>query len=411
MQYIFLLFPCCFLWTTAAAQTGSTLEGGVADSSGIALPTATVMLLQARDSVLAAFGTTDPDGRFSLQNVAPGDYLLQINYLGYQNHSQQLVVPENKNRVNAGRILLQPASLVLPGVEIKAEQAPLVMRKDTLEYNAGVFKTQPGAVVEDLLKKLPGIQVQSDGTIKAQGETVQNVLVDGKEFFGQDPKVATKNLPADAVDKVQVYDKKSEQAEFTGIDDGREQKTINLQLKADKKQGYFGNASAGYGTQNRFEGKFNLNRFGGKTQFSALGMGNNTNQQGFSFDDYLNFMGGLSNLMSGSGGAGGRVRITVDPEAAGIPMGFGLENGFTDTWAGGLNINTELNAKTKLNASYFYSRLQNDMERSTSRTNLLGDQQFGSREEEDRLSRTAGHRLNLTLRHKPDSASNLTFRG
>ncbi len=271
-----LLFFCYWVITTASAQTTSFVEGGVADSSGIALPAATVVLLQAKDSVLVAFGVTDPDGRFRLPGVAAGDYLLQISYVGYQNHTRVLVLPADKIRVQTGRILLAPANLLLQGVDIKAEQAPLVMRKDTLEYDAGAFKTQPGAVVEDLLKKLPRVQVQSDGTIKAQGETVQNVLVDGKEFFGQDPKVA--------------------------------------------------------------------------------------------------------------------------------------ENGFTQTWAGGMNFNSELSPKTKLSASYFYSRLQNDMERSTTRTNLLGGQSFGSREAEDRLSRTASHRLNLMLRHKPDSASSLILR-
>lgn len=412
MKHIFsLLF--LFSLTALSAQTkNGTVEGAMTDSSGIGLPAATVVLMQQKDSVLVSFGTTNPEGRFLLKRVAPGDYLLQISYLGYRTFYRAVSMTPENNKLDLGKMQMVQANLVLDGVDILADQIPLTIRKDTIEYNAGAFKTQPGAVVEDLLKRLPGVQVQSDGSIKAQGETVRNVLVDGKEFFGQDPKIATKNLPADAVDKVQVYDKKSEKAEFTGIDDGREQKTINLKLKDDKKKGYFGSITAGGGSSERFEGKFNINRFGKKAQISALGMGNNTNQQGFSFDDYINFMGGLANFMSGgSGGGNGRVRISLNPDEAGIPMGYGLDNGFTDTWAGGANLNADLNAKTEISANYFYNRMQNDLERSVTRQNLLGDQSFGSSEMENRLSRNAGHRLNLTLKHKPDSSSSLILRG
>ncbi len=413
MKHIFYFLLLCLANSTAFAQTrNGTIEGTITDSTGLGLSAATVTLLQQKDSVLVSYAVTNPEGGFLLKRVTAGDYILQVSYVGYRNHAQLVKVAPDNGKTDVGRILLVPDNLLLQGVDITAQQAPLSIRQDTIEYNTAAFKTQPGAVVEDLLKKLPGIQVQSDGSIKAQGETVQNVLVDGKEFFGQDPKIATKNLAAEAVDKVQVYDKKSDKAEFTGIDDGREQKTINLTLKADKKQGYFGNASGGYGTTDRFEGKFNVNRFGKKTQFSALGMGNNTNQQGFSFDDYINLMGGLANFMTGSSSSAGsgRVRITINPEETGLPMGSGLENGFTTTAAGGLNMNSDLSKKTEISANYFYSHLQNNMERTTTRTNLLGSEQFGSVEDEDRLSRNASHRLNLTLRHKPDSASNLLFR-
>ena len=167
---------------------------------------------------------------------------------------------------------------------------------DTIQYNAGSFKTQPNASVEDLLKKLPGVKVDKDGTVKAQGEKVQKVLVDGKEFFGNDPKMATKNLPADAIDKVQVYDKLSDQAQMTGFDDGNSEKTINLKLKKDKKKGAFGKVNAGAGTDDRYQGKFNVNSFKGARQMSVIGMANNTNAEGFSFMDILNFTGALNQL-------------------------------------------------------------------------------------------------------------------
>jgi hypothetical protein len=393
-----------------AAGQNITLEGRVVDSAGVALPAASVVLLEKQDSVLNTFGLADGEGRFSLRRVEPGDYILQISYLGYRNHWQAVQLRAGNQKVDLGAIVMQQASAELAAVEVKADRAPLALRNDTLEYNAAAFKVQPGAVVEDLLKKLPGVQVQPDGSIRAQGEQVRKVLVDGKEFFGDDPKIATKNLPADAVNKVQVYDKKSDRAEFTGIEDGRDEKTINLKLKDDKKQGYFGNATMGGGTEGRYEGRFNVNRFGRRTQMSALGMANNTNQQGFSFEDYINFMGGLGNFMSGGGGGSGGVRISLNSEDVGGLAGGGLQNGFTTTWAGGTNLNTEFSKRTSLSVNYFYNRLQNETSRTASRENLLGSQNFGSEEAEDRLSRNANHRLNLTLKHKLDSFQNLTLR-
>jgi hypothetical protein len=404
-----LLFPVIVL---PAQSVRGTVEGAVSDSAGIALPAATVVLMQQKDSVMTSFGVTDDAGHFFIKKVDAGDYILQVSYLGYQTWYRAFSIRPENLKADLGKIQLIQASKLLNTVDIKAQRIPISLRKDTVEYNAAAFKTQPGSVVEDLLKKLPGVQVQSDGTIKAQGETVRNVLVEGKEFFGQDPKIATKNLPADAVDKVQLYNKKSDKAEFTGVEDGQHQKTINLKLKDDKKQGYFGNATGGYGSSDRFEGKFNLNRFAKNTQFFAIGMGNNTSQQGFSFDDYINFMGGLSNLMGGSGGGtGGRVRISFNPQEVGVPLGAGLDNGFTRTWAGGLNFNQNIGSRMEISASYFYNNIRNQMNRTTDRQNLLGDQSFESFETEDRLSQNAGNRLNLTVKEKLDSMQNFIFRG
>src|SRR5436305_10186645 len=153
---------------------------------------------------------------------------------------------------------------MLDAVQVVQEAAPVTLESDTVEYNAGSFKTKPNAVVEDLLKKLPGVQVDKDGKIKANGEEVKKVLVDGKQFFGNDPKTATKNLPADVVDKVQVFDKKSDQSQFTGFDDGNSEKTINLSLKPEKKNGAFGKIAAGAGNNERYQGNFNLNQFKGE---------------------------------------------------------------------------------------------------------------------------------------------------
>lgn len=398
-----------FLFPVLLCAQNIQLEGQITDSTGLGLPAASVVLLEKKDSLFVMFGLTDEAGRFTLKRVEPGEYVLQTTYLGHKTHWQALKIEAGQGKTNLGKIVLEPSSLLLNDVEISAERVPLAMRKDTLEYNAAAFKTQPGSVVEDLLKKLPGIQVQPDGTIKAQGKTVQNVLMEGKEFFGNDPKIATKNLPADAVNKVQVFDKKSEAAEFTGIEDGRDERTINLKLKDGKKQGYFGKANFGAGTEGRYEGSFNLNRFGRRTQLSAIGMANNNNQQGFSFQDYINFMGGLGNFMSG--GSGGRMSMSFNIEDGGIPMGPGLDRGFTESWAGGANFNTDFSKRSSLSANYFYNRIENDLERNANRLSTLGSSDFNTEEYEERLNRNANHRLNLTFKHKLDSFQNLTFRG
>ncbi len=403
-----LLIPILLLsGLTAFAQKNLSVAGTIADSTGKGLPAATVVLLQQEDSLLVSFGITDNDGNFLLRRVGPGSYILQATYVGYETYSKSLVLEAETGKTEVGTIALNPAVTGLATVEVSSERVPMQFRRDTIEYNAEAFKTQPGSVVEDLLKRLPGVEVERDGSIKAQGKQVQNVLVDGKEFFGKDPSIATKNLPADAVNKVQVYDKKSEMAEFTGIEDGLDEKTINLMLKDEKKQGYFGNVSAGYGLDERFAGKFSINRFSTNNQLSAIGMGNNTNEAGFSFQDYLRFMGGLSNLMSGGGGG---IRISMGDGGMGIPMGMGMGSGVSTTWAGGINYNQDFSKKTRLNASYFLNRIENVIDRELNRENLLGDRSFRSFEDEERLSRNFNHRVNLTFRTDLDSFQNIVLR-
>ncbi|MEM1120326.1 MAG: TonB-dependent receptor [Bacteroidota bacterium] len=398
-----LLFLCLF--GTLYAQK-INVQGTVTDTLNEPLVGATVMLLNAQDSVLTKFGITDDDGKFKLEKISPDDYILQISYLGYANLSQPILISNQLKNNNLGAFKLLPESAVLEQIEVKADLMPLWMKKDTLEYNAAAFKTKPNADVEALLKKLPGVEVDRNGTIKAQGEKVSKVLVDGKEFFGNDPKIATKNLPADAVEKVQVFDKKSDIAEFSGIDDGKEAKTINLSLKEDKKQGYFGKVVAGGGNEDRYENKFNLNRFGQKIQFSALGMFNNTNQQGFSINDYLNMMGGLNNLLAGGSG-----ELSLNSEDLGLPLDFGQQNqGFTTTNAGGLNLNYELNSKTKIHTSYFYNGLNKTEAIAETQQNILGDNNFSTIQNANKQQRNRGHRLNLNLTRKIDSFQTIKWR-
>jgi hypothetical protein len=299
---------------------------------------------------------------------------------------------------------------VLNEVQITGEANPVAIRGDTIEFNAGSFKVKENAVVEDLLKKLPGVEVERDGTVRAQGEEVKNVLVDGKKFFGTDPKIATQNLPADAVDKVKVFDKKSEQATFSGIDDGQREKTIDLKLKDDKKNGWFGTLSAGAGSDLkekpndfRYEGRTNLNKFSPKQQISVLGMGNNLNQTGFSINDYMAFSGAMRQMMGGGGGA---MRLQINSDDNSIPLDFGGQNeGFLKTWAGGLNFNQEYGKKNSgdLNTSYFYNQSDKDYDRRTTRESFLPNGNFLTTENNLQNNISDNHRLNLTIDQKIDS--------
>lgn len=387
------------------AQSKFEIKGVVIDTNNLPLSGATVILLNAADSVLAGFSLSNNEGLFQLKNNTPGDYILQVTYVGYADHSEPITLA--RNPFDRGAIQLEAQSALLDEVVVKAEHVPIRIKNDTIEYNSAAYQTQPHAVVEDLLKKLPGVEVRRDGSIRAQGEQVDNILVDGKPFFGDDPQIATKNLPADAVDKVQVFDKKSEMAEFTGIDDGREQKTINLSLKEDKKSGYFGRLEGGFGTDDRFEGKANINRFSSKSQLSFIGLANNTNQEGFSIEDYINFMGGIQNLMSGGGGS---MRLTLNSNELGLPMNLDPNNGLRQTLAGGLNFNTEFSKSTQLESSYFYNQIKNDINQSSFRQNVLNERSFNSSEESLQNTQNAGHRLNARIEHRFDSVQNIIFK-
>ncbi|MBA4057707.1 MAG: TonB-dependent receptor, partial [Marivirga sp.] len=318
----------------------------------------------------------------------------------------QQISPTSEPWVDLGIINMKAQSKMLDEVLIESQRAPVTVKKDTIEFNAEAFKSiKENAVVEDLLKRLPGVEVDADGTIRAQGEQVKRVTVDGKNFFGSDPKLATRNLPADAIDKVQVFDKKSDQATFSGIDDGQREKTINLELKEEKRNGAFGNILAGVGTDNRYQGKANINRFKKGQQFSFLGMANNTNDQGFSIDDYLSFTGGAQQMMGG----GGAVRVEFNNNNQnGVPLNFGGRNsGLMSNYAGGLNFNNEFNKKTELNASYFYNYLDHDLTETTDRINYFpsGDLTFNQLSRQNNTN--SNHRISTVLDHKIDSLNSI----
>ena len=406
MKNIYLLCVAVSLLALPAfAQNTGSIKGTLMDTAAKQpLPDATITVLQSGDSSLVTFSRTNKSGNFEIRYLPKGSYRLLVSHVGFRNFSKSFSITEENKSIDLGYVAMVSNSAMLDAVTITQEKAPVVIKNDTVEFNAGSFKTKPNAVVEDLLKKLPGVQVDKDGKIKANGEEVKKVLVDGKEFFGNDPKVATKNLPADIVDKVQVFDKKSDQAQFTGFDDGNSERTINLTVKPDKKHGLFGRATAGAGNKERYQGNLNLNQFKGERQFSAIAMANNTNKQGFTFMDMLNFTGGLGGPNGGRGGM-------IEMDGGGLPLqGMnGGNNSITTTWAGGLNFNDRWGKDLQVNGSYFFNRVQDRMEQKTNRQYISPNNPFNYYKEGITSRRNENHRLNLIADQKIDSMNSIRF--
>lgn len=407
MRKIFLLLLLACLTTTLLAQKNGSVNGVAFDTiSKQPVAAATVTVLERKDSSLVTFTMTGSDGRFELKGLANGDYRLMITHVSYHNSNKFFSITEANKTAELGNLIMNDKAKVLEEVVLAAEAPPVTLINDTIQYNAGSFKVQPNASVEQLLKKLPGVKVEKDGTIKAQGEKVNRVLVDGKEFFGNDPKVATKNLPADAVDKVQVYDKQSDQATLTGFEDGNYEKTINLKLKKDKKKGMFGKVNAGVGNKERYEGKFNVNSFKGARQFSAIGMGNNTNAEGFSFMDILNFSGELARMQRGGGG---NININIsgeDAAAMGI-NGGGRNNGINTAWGGGLNYNNIIGSKLDFQSNYFYNRYNPNQESHIQRQYFLPDSSYFYNQNSFADNLNNSHRFNLNTLYQVDSMNSI----
>jgi len=280
----FFFFLNCYAFLAYSQDTTYTVKGSVVDTAyNLKLVNTSISILTAQDSMLSTFTRADNNGNFELNNLKKGEYILLVTYPKYADYVERFSLDSTKE-INFGSLNMILTSQLLQEVVIEGRQ-PITIKGDTTEYDAASFELQPNAKVEDLLRQLPGIQVDQDGKITAQGQTVNKVLVDGEEFFGDDPTLVTKNLRGDMVDKVQLYDKQSDQAAFTGVDDGEKTKTINIQLKEDSKQGYFGKVDAGVGTDGFYQGQGMFNRFKGKEKFSAYGTIANTGKVGLGWQD------------------------------------------------------------------------------------------------------------------------------
>ena len=242
-----LLLTLTVMCLAFGAQAASTLNGLLVDANdSLPLIAATVKLLKANKDSTYVMGTvTDGNGLFNLKDVAPGRYVLKCSYLGYDNATRRVTVEKTGRDVNFGAISMKMEGILLKEAVVNGVKTPITVKEDTIEYNADTYKTQANAVVEDLLKRMPGVEVSSDGKITANGKEVSKILIDGKEFFSDDPKMASKNIPADMVNKLQVIDRKSDLARLTGVDDGEDETVINLTVKKGMNNGWFGPVTGG----------------------------------------------------------------------------------------------------------------------------------------------------------------------
>ena len=360
----------------SAADLRGTLVSGTDRSP---LSGASVRLMRNNaDSTFVAAVSAGNDGSFRLGGVARGKYIVSFTFLGYETVTRNVEMA-GKN-VNLGEIAMTESSILLQETTVVGVKTEIVVKEDTIEYNADSYRTQPNAVVEDLLKRLPGVEVDSEGKITANGKEITKILVDGEEFFSDDPKVATKNLPVNMVDKLQVIDRKSDLARLTGVDDGEDETVINLTVKKGMKNGWFGNVTGGYGTDDRYSGNFMVNYFRDKNQFSILGSANNTNEMGFTDR--------------------GASRFTR----------FGGRNGISTTQSIGVNFAVGSEDKLRVGGDVFYSHSDRDSRNSSNRQYLFPDST--SYYDEAGSSRDRGHNIsgNFRLKWEIDSFSTLEFR-
>lgn len=383
-----LLFLICVIYPGHQLSAQIDLKGQVIDEGqGVTLENATVMLIQQQDSILKSFTRTDKNGNFNLTIEGQEDLILIVSFPKYADYNEVLTSKESRD---FGKISLQTAAHLIEEV-IVTGRLPVVIKGDTLEYDAGSFTVEKNAKVEELLKVLPGITVDASGKITAQGKVVEKVLVDGEEFFGTDPTLVTRNIRSDMVDKVQVYEKKSEQSERTGVDDGERIQTINVQLKEEAKNGMFGKVSGGVATDKYYMGQLMLNKFKGPQKIGAFLVSGNNGATGLSQEDANKFGDETVNQI-GSGGQGG----------AGIPKTLTTGVNYNDKWQGD---------KNKISLSYVYGKVTTDGETEQQVQNNLEDrtlfniQNFEFENEQNR------HQFNMKYDLQIDSLTSLTIDG
>lgn len=387
-------------------QTNGSIKGRITDSLFKQdLGEATISVMHAKDSTPVGFAVADAKGSFQVKDLDTGLYRVLITFQGYRPFSKTFMISKDFKSIDLGVVYMEKQSVMLDAVVV--ERPPISIKNDTVEFSAGSFKTKPNSTAEDLLKKLPGVQVDKDGNVKAQGEDVPKVYVDGKEFFGNDPKLATKNITADMIESVQVFDDMSDQAKFSRIDDGSRSKAINIKLKKDKRKGYFGRAAAGAGSEGRYEASLSVNRFNGDRRISLLAGSNNVNKQNFSFNDIVSNMGGMGSRAGGGGGGGG---FNMGPMRMGGFGGGGSGNGISKTFSTGLNYSDKWGTKMDVTGSYFYSTSDTRTQRSSLRQSFFSNDSVTYQDQQN-ISRNQNqnHRFNLRMEYYIDSMNSILY--
>ncbi|NRF37732.1 TonB-dependent receptor [Pedobacter foliorum] len=379
-----------------------TIKGMVIDTSNnLKLKDASVVILNSKDSIIRQFTRTQPDGSFLMNGMQYGNYILYISYPGYVDYTEKFSLDSNRSTMDFSMIGLMLKTNLLKEVVIKGTVSTIRIKGDTTEYNAKAYALGPNAKVEDLLKRLPGIQIDKDGKISAQGQTINKVLVDGEEFFGDDPTLVTRNLRADMVDKVQLFDKKSDLATLTGMNDGKTDKTLNIKLKEDKKNGYFGKADVGVGTDGYYSGQLMFNSFKAKQRFSVYGITGNNGKTSLDWQDNSKYatsnidisspgmmidLGGYDELESHSGRYDGK----------GLPLAR----------TGGVHYDNKWKGDTlSVNANYKIGALTVDGTNNIQTQNNIPTGQLNSNADQTFHSHVFRQKIDGVFQIKPDSTS------
>lgn len=377
-RFLTLLILCMCSFVAMAQKV--TVSGVVMDGSlNEPMTGASVVLLQPKDSAQSAGISTDLEGRFKLPAVKAGNYIMRISYMGFQTYYRNIVLPKNNKSINLGTITLQENSKMMKEAEVTARVAQVEMKADTFVFNADAYRMPEGSMLEELVKKLPGAEIDDEGNIKINGKSVSKIMVDGKEYFQNDTKMALKNLPSKLIKKLKSYDKKSDYSRITGIDDGEEETVLDLSVKKGMKDGWVGNFDAAYGTEDRYSGKANVNRFMDNSYLSVIGSRNNVNDFGGRW---------------GGGGSG----ITTSTMGGAT---FAWENGKPEYTAGLL----------KLGGNVRYSSRDSESETRTNSEMFLptGASQF-SNSKNLGTNWSQSVNANFQIEWFPDSMTNILFR-
>ncbi|WMX15135.1 outer membrane beta-barrel family protein [Aureispira sp. CCB-E] len=399
--FVFLLFSQILF-----SQKTHSITGVLQDENEAPLVAATVVLMNKIDSSFANYGLSTDNGKFKLTGEANKEYQLQISYVGYAAFIKDITLDKD---YDLGTVVLTEATNMLEAAQIEAEHIPIRMNGDTLEFNSAAFNVEAHDDVEKLLEQMPGVEIEEDGTVKINGKKVEKILVDGKEFFGEDVKAALKNLPADAIKKVEVFDKKTDQEELTGTDDENESKTINLTLKEDKKVGYMGNIEGGYGyypDNHYYQGKLGINYFNPKMRISIIGASNNVNKAGFSYQDFQGMTGGYDNFMSGYSG----MSIGNSWNDPVLSLLWGNTSGETRAITGGFNVNFFISEKTELSAHYMYTNANKSMLTKTFRRSIAPENFYTTNSQNSQFLLAQRHVFNTKFSHKFDSTQEIRLR-
>jgi hypothetical protein len=374
----------------ARAQANRSVSGKLVDQlTGEPVPQANIRVLQQSDSTFVTGKASENDGTFSIP-VRNGNYIVHVSFIGYHDVYQDVAVNSSTPLARLGDVEMIQDHILLSEAVVTAKAPEIAVRGDTLEYNADSYNVTESAVVEDLLKKMPGVEVDSEGRITVNGKEITKILVDGEEFFSDDPKVASKNLPAKMVDKLQVLERRTEMAQMTGFDDGEEENVINLTVRPGMKEGFFGNAFAGYGSKDRYEGNAMLNYMRDKDQYTFIGGINNTNNAGFS--DLA------SSMFSGMGGRGRR------------GGGFGSRDGIATSANAGGNFSKQFTPKFKLGGNVRYGYTDSEVLSDVFTQNLLSAGNTLEQENNSVNNRSQNFNIDLRMEWEPDSATRIIFR-